>query len=217
MARPTQSYSLFMQQFGRALRPMEGKTHALIIDHVSNVLRHGLPDIEKTWSLDRRERKSRSPNLDVVPIRTCLNEACLAVYERVFRTCPQCGHYTPPQARSTPEMVDGDLIELDANVLAQLRGEIERIDGAPRVPKGLDSIAQRGIANRHRARQEAQRVLREQIALWAGYHKQLNREDSEIYRRFYFAFGIDIATAQTLGASDAEALQQRIETQLQLS
>jgi superfamily II DNA or RNA helicase len=34
MARPTQSYSLYCQQFGRALRPLEGKTHAIIIDHV---------------------------------------------------------------------------------------------------------------------------------------------------------------------------------------
>src|SRR5690606_20969131 len=36
MARPTQSYCTFAQQFGRALRPLPGKTHAIIIDHVNN-------------------------------------------------------------------------------------------------------------------------------------------------------------------------------------
>jgi len=44
MARPTASLAVYLQQFGRALRTMPGKLFGLIIDHVSNVKRHGLPD-----------------------------------------------------------------------------------------------------------------------------------------------------------------------------
>ena len=128
MARPTQSYGLYSQQFGRALRPMEGKTHAIIIDDVNNVLRHGLPDAPRTWSLDRREKRSRGAIDDAIPLRTCLNGACLAVYPRTNRTCPNCGFFSPPTIRSAPEFVDGDLLELDPEALARLRGEIDRIE-----------------------------------------------------------------------------------------
>lgn len=209
-ARPTQSYGLFVQQFGRALRPLPGKTHAIIIDHVGNVLRHGLPDARRTWSLDRRERKSRAMVTDGVPLRVCLNENCLQVYPRIYRLCPHCGYYPAPSVRSRPEEVDGDLQELDPETLARLRGEIDRIDNAPRIPGHLDPIAQRGIANRHHERQEAQKNLREIVAVWAGYYKAQGYDDSAIYRQFYFNFNVDIATAQTLGAPDAKSLKEKI-------
>ena len=44
MARPTKSYPVFAQQFGRALRPLPGKSHGIVIDHVNNVITHRLPD-----------------------------------------------------------------------------------------------------------------------------------------------------------------------------
>ena len=198
------------QQFGRSLRPMDGKTHAIIIDHVSNTLRHGLPDAPKKWSLDRRDRRSRNTPSDVIPLRTCLNAECLAVYERVYRICPMCGFYSPPMARSTPEQVDGDLLELDAETLARLRGEIKRIDSVARIPQGLTHFAQIAVGNRHLERQNAQYELREKIALWAGHLKIQDLEDSEIYRRFYFSFKIDIATAQTLNTNDADELYDRV-------
>jgi DNA repair protein RadD len=58
MARPTESYGLYCQQFGRVLRPLPGKTVGIIIDHVGNVVRHGLPDKPRRWSLDRREKRT---------------------------------------------------------------------------------------------------------------------------------------------------------------
>lgn len=201
MARPTQSFALYSQQFGRALRPMEGKTHAIIIDHVSNVVRHGLPDAPRTWSLDRRDRK-RSTALDAIPLRTCLNDTCLAVYPRIKRICPNCGFYTPPAQRSAPEQVDGDLLELDPLVLSKLRGEIDRLDNDNRIPQHLDPIAQMALAKKRDARRKAQGALRQEIAQWAGFLKDQGIEDSEIYRRFYFNFGVDVLTAQTQGTKD---------------
>lgn len=208
-ARPTQSYAVYAQQFGRALRPLPGKSHGLIIDHVGNVMRHRLPDAVRHWTLDTRERGSRAPrDPDAIPVTTCTN--CFRVYEAITATCPYCGHKPEPVGRSRPEQVEGDLYELDPAALAALRGEIQRIDGPVQVPMGLSGLAAKGLTVRWRERIEAQRVLREHIALWAGYRHAAGMTDSEMCRRFYWRFGVDVMTAQTLGRADAEELTVRI-------
>lgn len=207
MARPTQSYGLYSQQFGRALRPMPGKEHAIIIDHVSNVKNHGLPDAPTLWTLDRRERKSRRAN-GVPEVKSCLD--CFAVYFAYLKSCPYCGFVAPSKGRGSPEQVDGDLYELDADVLAAMRGEIARIDGPARAPSGLGRPAEIAIHKRHVARQEAQRELRGTIAQWAGYYHP-KHPDSEIYKIFYFKFGIDMMSAQALNADEANKLKLAID------
>lgn len=210
-ARPTQSFSLFTQQFGRALRPLEGKDRAIIIDHVGNTLRHGLPDARREWSLDRRERRSSSKVSDAIPTRTCLSPTCLLVYERAYKCCPYCGHYPEPPARSAPEHVDGDLLELDAEILAAMRGDIARIDGPAIAPRGVDGVVRMAIEKRHCERQQAQAALRVAMDWYSGLQDARGAAGiEEKYRRFYLQFGIDTASAQTLGAPEAEKLRNRI-------
>lgn len=207
MARATESYALYVQQFGRALRLLDGKLFALIIDHVGNVERHGLPDARREWTLDRREKRGKSKASDAIPVRAC--PACTAVYERIYNACPFCGHIMTPAARSGPEQVDGDLIELDPAALAAMRGEIEKVDMHPEAyrhelaKKYTPLVGQLAGVKRHVATQEAQEALRGSIAWWAGYQRAQGRSDSESYRRFYFKFGTDVLTAQALKASDA--------------
>lgn len=214
MARPTQSYALFAQQFGRPLRPFEGKT-GVIIDHVGNVMRHGLPDAPRVWTLDRRERRSRSAPTDVIPVRNCLNDSCMGVYERVLSACPYCGHSPPMPDRSSPERVDGDLFELDPDVLARMRGEARRIMDTPRFPSGATDAVVGKIRRDHLERLEAQSALCETVALWAGWQTHLGRGDAESYRRFFFRYGIDVLSAQALNRGDAEALTSRLLQELQ--
>lgn len=209
MGRPTESYSVYAQQFGRALRPIPGKSHAIIIDHVNNYARHGLPDAPRSWTLDARDRRSRGTPEDVIPLKTCLQ--CLSVYTRFSRECPYCGHYAVPQQRSAPQFVDGDLFELDPEVLATLRGEAEdNITKPPKYPQHVEPYVIKGIQNRHAEKIRIQHELREAIAQWAGYHKHNGASDSEIYRRFYHAFNIDVLTAQALGMSDSTVLYSKI-------
>jgi superfamily II DNA or RNA helicase len=221
MARPTQSLSLFMQQFGRALRILEGKTEALVIDHVGNVTqRHGLPDKPRVWSLNGRDKRARSAPSDAIPLTSCRNPTCIQVYERVLPACPYCGLKPEPAGRSSPAFVDGDLLELDASTLARMRGEVARVDMTPAeyqaelAAKFVPAIGQMANVKRHRQRQEAQHALREAIAWWAGHQRAAGRGDPESYRRFYFRFGIDVLSAQALMTNEAAELTAKINTEL---
>lgn len=235
MARHTASLQVFVQQLGRALRLLlpphvlqnwgdltraerlaaiasSEKPRAIILDHVGNfsrmVAKYGMPDVTKAHTLDAGERRSRGGASDVIPIRAC--PMCTAAYLRVKTACPECGYTPVPAARTAPEQVDGDLTELDPATLAQLRSSAARIDGPPAYPPGLPAAAYGAMKRVHWERQQAQAKLREAMAWWAGYQKALGRPDRESYRRFFFMFGTDVATAQTLGRPEAEALTAQI-------
>ena len=212
MGRPTASYGLYVQQFGRACRPMENKDRAIIIDHVGNVLRHGLPDAPRIWTLDRRERRARNKEeLLQQPVRVC--PECTIVYEKFHLACPHCGHVPVPKSRAAPEHVDGDITELDPAVLARLRRESD-VDAAPKVPYGANDAIRGAIMKRHRIWKESQRGLRETMALYGGWQKHLGRPQREAYKRFFVEFGVDVATAQGLPTSEATELNARIAAHL---
>lgn len=212
-ARPTQSYALYAQMFGRALRPFEGKSHAIIIDAVSNVMRHGLPDAPREWSLDRRER--RTGKSEPSTVRVCT--ACAAVYERFRDACPDCGEPVPkPAQRSGPEFVDGDLYELDPDVLAQMRNEVvgarEDVNQYrdKMIGHGLPPHAVKRNVKLHENRLDALVKLDLKLAEWAGYRRAEGLSDSEIFRKFYLTYGMSWLEAQALKAADADKLRERI-------
>lgn len=152
-SRKTASLATYMQQFGRALRPMyaagydletqEGrlaaiaassKPYARIIDHVGNFFTHGPPQRPRPWTLDRRERGVRGLSYGI-PMQPCLGtkerRGCFEPYPKTEKVCPFCGTPAPepePAARSSPGMVAGDLSELDDETVARLCGAIEELD-----------------------------------------------------------------------------------------
>jgi DNA repair protein RadD len=214
MARPTQSYGLFVQQFGRALRIMEGKDRAVIIDHVGNVARHGLPDAYREWSLDRRERRSKSGASDVVPTRTCTEPLCSSVFERHLKACPFCGAEVVISDRSHPSYVDGVLEELDPSVLARMRGDAEKVFRPALMPVNVSWEARGAILKHHDRAKTAQQSLRPVMDLWAGWQAHQGRDQRETEARFYHRYGLDVMSAQALKAREAEELRARIETDL---
>ena len=81
--RPTASFVLWRQMIGRVLRPKPNGQHAIILDHVANTLRHGLPDDQIVWSLyGLPENKSE-------PVTDC--RTCHKTYNVYLSTCPHCG------------------------------------------------------------------------------------------------------------------------------
>ena len=109
LLRPTQSLALCLQQIGRALRPADDKTRAVILDCVGNVLRHGHPLEDRQWSLDAKSRRQRKGQDVEAEERVKVCPACEAVHPAAG-TCPECG-YQYPQARRV-EQVDGELTEI---------------------------------------------------------------------------------------------------------
>lgn len=236
-ARPTMSYSLYAQQFGRVLRPVyapgydlstrEGRLSAIangpkpiatIIDHVGNLVRHeGPPDKVRVWTLDRRDKRSSGPR-DSVPIRVCLNVMCMSPYERFEPVCPYCGTPPPPPAeRSGPEFVDGDLFELSAEALAKLRGEEIDTDAAAEeirwnvINAHTPAIAQEKQVANGLDNQVAQRRLRGLMDQWSGWQAANGLDTlSKRYKKFYFTFGLDVSSAKALKRADAEALATKI-------
>lgn len=107
--RPTQSLGLYLQQAGRSLRPAPGKEHAIILDHVGNVIRHGLPDEHRDWSLDAEARKKKKKDEEPT-IRTRQCPECYAVHKPT-PMCPECGHLYETEGREV-EQVDGELRQI---------------------------------------------------------------------------------------------------------
>jgi DNA repair protein RadD len=219
MVRKTKSFSLFCQQMGRALRPLEGKEYAIIIDHVgnfeSNLVVHGLPDTKRDWSLDAGERR-RTKSLDAEAVRVCDNVTCLAAYPRRLTECPYCSEPPKPALRSAPEFVDGDLHELDLSAFKTLAANKDAVDAYhPKYPYGANAIVRNAVFNRHQERQKAQAILRDSIALWAGYWTHMGESDRVIQKRFFLTWDIDILSAQALGTTEATALRERIDAWLQ--
>lgn len=176
LLRPTQSLGLHLQQVGRALRHEPGKT-ALILDHVGNSWRHGLPDDEREWTLEGRRRR-RGPVEDSGPaLLHC--PSCFAIYRAQLRTCPACGFTPQLQFRDLPDQVDGELAEIDPEQHRRMRA---REEGRARTAEALVALARdRGykpawVVHRIIARAKRERgedlefgdVMREVRQLWAA-------------------------------------------------
>jgi DNA repair protein RadD len=230
-ARPTASYPLYCQQFGRVLRLMlprvlqaawdtftveqrkahiaaSGKPRGIVLDLVGNIITHGGPPDRRRepWTLESRQKRTRAT--DTIPMRTCLNEECLQPYERVYPACPYCGAEPPlPAERSKPEHVDGDVVLYDQALLDKLFGEVAKIDDPHcAIPYGASDVVARAVINNHRKRKHSQNELRRTMQLVMPPSRDSRIND----RKFFLTYGIDTLTAKTLGSADADTLRQRI-------
>lgn len=106
IARPTKSLSLFLQMAGRGLRPWEDVS-AILLDHAGVVHEHGLPQDDREWSLDGRVKRKGA-----VAVRTC--DGCYAALPGGTAVCTECGYVFPVEEREVPEVVDGELLEVES-------------------------------------------------------------------------------------------------------
>lgn len=210
-ARPTMSYGLYVQQFGRTLRMKAGKRFGLILDHVGNVVRHrGAPDRGRAWTLDSTKREVTPRE---VPIRSCGNPDCMQVYEAFEPACPFCGWEPTPseKQRQRPELVEGDLTLYTPELLNRLRDEADRIADAPMIPPHLSSAAAGGLRKAWEARATAQAELAQVIDAWAGvWHHEKGETLGAVYRRFWHTYGMDTLSALTLSGPKQRELAERI-------
>jgi superfamily II DNA or RNA helicase len=139
LLRPTKSLGLFLQQVGRSLRPSPGKDHAIILDHANNCREHGLPDDERMWSLQGREKKDRKAPSSV---RIC--PKCFAASRRGSSSCSQCQHIFAVESREV-EQRDGDLSEVNVEAY---RATQKHEQGSARTLESLIALGKkRGYKN----------------------------------------------------------------------
>lgn len=93
IARGCSHGGTYLQMVGRVIRSAPGKQRAIVIDLTGATHDHGLPDAERTYSLEGKAIKAT----DVPACRQCL--ACGAVYQPGPRECPACGAAVPPPPR----------------------------------------------------------------------------------------------------------------------
>lgn len=163
LLRPTASMGLYLQQVGRALRMYDGKTDAIILDHVGNVMRHGMPDEDREWSLDGEKQGKRSKTDDEKDVKVKQCEQCYACHDPAPK-CPVCGFVYTVTAREI-EQAEGELQELDAKRLAEIEENRKKMfqrreEGQCSTLQDFQELAERrGYApgwayHRHRARQQ---------------------------------------------------------------
>jgi DNA repair protein RadD len=109
LARPTRKMGLYRQMVGRVLRPTDGKTDAIVLDHSGAVFRHGFVEDPVEWTLDpdrraeslvHRKRGERGSRL--IECKNC------GVVRVAGEACWHCGFLPQPAARRV-EFDDGEL------------------------------------------------------------------------------------------------------------
>lgn len=121
--RPTQSLTLYIQQTMRCMRYRTEK-RAIILDHVGNYARFGMPDDDRVWDLEGKKKtgNKKSESEKPVPVKTC--PECFAAFSpkdpegKPVLVCPMCGHILPVQKRETEvESVNAELKKIEGFVL----------------------------------------------------------------------------------------------------
>lgn len=187
----------------------------------------------REWTLDRQGRGVSAPS-DAIPFRYCTNLnvggtfekidkevikhggtglVCQQPFERYRVSCPHCGFPVPlPAERTTPEVVEGDLCELDAEVLAQMYARIEGIKNeAYAVPRGASDAIIGRLYNIAHEKRETLMALQQALAWYGGYLDAKGITNlSEQWREFFGRFNIDVGTIQMLTAREMQEWTDKI-------
>ncbi|MFT4156040.1 DEAD/DEAH box helicase [Parafilimonas sp.] len=69
LARPTKSLALFLQQVGRCMRPHQNKEHGIILDNAGLWKEHGLPKMNRSWTLYGVDKNAFSAKQEIIGIK----------------------------------------------------------------------------------------------------------------------------------------------------
>lgn len=119
LLRPTKSLTLYIQQAMRCMRYKKDK-RAVIIDHVGNYARFGLPDEDREWKLEYPKKPKRKKN-DVPDVGLTTCPKCFSVLPKNIAVCSECGFKFPKKEikeiekeESTLQKIEGFKIDYDS-------------------------------------------------------------------------------------------------------
>lgn len=132
LLRPTKSLAMYLQQVGRCLRRKPDGGRAVILDHVGNCTRHGMPDEPRAWSLDGKKARAGAP-----PVRTC--RTCYATFPAA--AAPVCKIDDP----ACPLAADAEAAGAGGKEMPEtVSGVLERLDDTLAWAGGADLLLARG-------------------------------------------------------------------------
>lgn len=167
MLRPTMSLSLCIQQWGRGLRtaPEIGKTECIILDHVNNYQRHGMPDEHREWSLDGGIKRKKRGQQSEVKIKRCPN--CFFAHSPALK-CPNCGYEYTSDGKTIKE-VAGELYLINSEEYKQAKKRevivVESYEELVRIEK------ERGYAHGWAEHRWKAKTGEDLTATFAGYER----------------------------------------------
>ena len=109
LLRPTKSLTLYIQQSMRCMRYKDNK-RAIIIDHVGNYARFGMPDADREWSLQGRPKSEKNQAENGVKVLQC--PECFYTFEppeNDEKICPCCGYEFPKKSRNIEQKEETEL------------------------------------------------------------------------------------------------------------
>jgi DNA repair protein RadD len=132
---PTLSLAKHLQRVGRIMRPAPGKI-GIVLDHVGDTERHGLPDADREWTLEGRRRTQGER---VPPMSRC--PACFSCFPPpADRVCPMCHADLPVKERAAIESVAGELERVEAKAA---KVALRREQGQCRTLEELQALGKR--------------------------------------------------------------------------
>lgn len=145
---------------------------------------------------------------------------CCQPYERIYKACPHCGFFPEILVRTDPEHVDGDLTLLTEEMLQELYATVRK--NVPTIEeyqtwlasKRVPQIGYAAQSNRHRAHLAEIEHLKWTMGVWGGWRKVQGDNDSQMQRRFFHLFGVDVLSAQGQPQAETIALRERITAKL---
>ena len=115
LLRPTHSLTLYIQQSMRCMRYKPNK-RAVIIDHVGNYARHGMPDDDREWTLEKKKRnkiqQEKEQAAKVLQCPECFFTFSPELSDGGRKICPHCGYMFPNKARTIEVQEETKLIKV---------------------------------------------------------------------------------------------------------
>jgi DNA repair protein RadD len=117
LAKPTRKMGLYRQMVGRVLRPADGKSNAIVLDHSGAVFKHGFVEDSVEWKLDPQKRSVSPTHAKRIELghSSRLLECSQCGSMRVAgEKCQHCG-FLPQRPPKPVPFKDGDLALVDRN------------------------------------------------------------------------------------------------------
>ena len=106
--KATKSKGNYFQMIGRALRPIENKTHCIVIDHGNNFYEHGAVEWEQSVDCIKKRKGVGTVEEKEVQAKEC--NQCKSLLHIQTKTCPYCGYIF---TENKIELINAEFSEID--------------------------------------------------------------------------------------------------------